>query len=267
MGNKNRMSSYASFHRNNNSGGGHQQQQQQQKPQQPQQHTNTNQQNNQNMSSFSSALNLSADAVANSPHLQKARSSALRLNSILQGKSNGGGGPSLALQTSKIRKTRSVQWDNALESATGRSTSSSSSSRNQFLLASAISSQPAAKRPRIAQSQGRLRSYKSFGRPHGGSIGGSGEAKNATFGDFGRGPALWGRDGKLMNHPSPGGGLTSSRLSNLAIESDAQQSNQNATFDFSGSRGGGGSAAPRKTTMKRTATALESWLVSNATRR
>lgn len=245
--------------------------------------SNTNSQQNQNMSSFSSALNLSADAVANSPHLQKARSSALRLNSILQGKSSGG--PSLSLHQSggsKIRKTRSVQWDNALEAANGRSSNYNnngapnhssqqqappSNNTNRFLQLTNNLQPPPAKRQRlVVQSQARLRSFKSFGRPHGGSVGGSStEAKNATFGDFGRGPTMWGRDGKLMNHPRPGGGLAASRLSNLALDSDSQTSNQNATFDFS--RGRSSRSNSNKPAMKRTATALESWLVNNATRR
>lgn len=190
--------------------------------------------NKESMSTFSSALNLSADAVAQSPSLQKARSSALRLNSILQGN---GGGPSMSPMPSKIRKTRSVQWDGAV---------------GVKAVAHQIAAPPA-KRQRLVQSQARLRSFKSFGRPHGGESGR--EAKNATFGDFGRSPAgpVWGRDGKLINHPRPG--MMTSRLSNLAVDSGATESNQNATFD----------APPKR--MKRTATALESWLVNNATRR
>ncbi len=190
-----------------------------------------------NLSSFNSALNLSPDAVAQSPKLQKAQSSALRLNSVLHGKSAANG--SLGIATSKVRKARSVQWDHGFEV-----------NRPSVV-------EPAGKRPKVVQSHVRLRSFRSFGRPHGGD--GGREAKNATFGDFGRAPngPIWGRDGKMIYHPTAGGGLPESRLSNLAVESDsAQQSNRNATFDLN--------APPRR--MKRTATALESWLVSNATR-
>lgn len=189
-----------------------------------------------NLSTFNSALNLSPAAVAQSPKLQKAQSSAMRLNSVLHGKSALNG--SLGMQGSKIRKNRSVQWDHGLEI-------------NRPPVVG-----PAGKRPKVVQSNARLRSFRSFGRPHGGD--GGREAKNATFGDFGRAPSgpIWGRDGKMAHHPTAGG-LPESRLSNLAVDSQsAQQSNRNATFDTN--------VPPRR--MKRTTTALESWLLSNATR-
>ena len=190
-----------------------------------------------NLSSFNSALNLSPDAVAQSPQLQKAQSSAMRLNSVLHGKSAANG--SLGMSTNKVRKIRSVQWDHALEI-------------NRPPVVG-----PPGKRPKVVQSHAKLRSFRSFGRPHGGE--GGREANNATFGDFGRaanGP-IWGRDGKMAYHPTAGGGLPESRLSNLAVDSlSAPQSNRNATFNIN--------VPPRR--MKRTATALESWLLSNATR-
>jgi hypothetical protein len=186
------------------------------------------------LSSFSSALKLTPDALAKSPRLEKARSSALRLNSILQGKTAPSGLPANPSIADKVRKNRSVQFDAALD------------------IHQSASSIPPHKRQRIVQSQARLRSFKSFGRPHGGQ--GGAEARNATFGDFGRGPPVWGRDGKLLNHPTPG--LASSALSSLA-EEPSQKSIQNATFDLSN---------PPKT-MKRTATALESWLMNTATSR
>lgn len=192
------------------------------------------------LASFSSALSLSAKAAEDSPRLAKARHSALKLNSILQGNAPGNVGDvqphSQPQPTNKFRKNRSVQWDTALDVK----------KMNNF---------PPAKRQRQVQSNSRLRSFKSFGRPHGSD--GRREAKNATFGDFGRSPSgpVWGKNGKLLNHPTPGG-LASSTLSTIAMESSDQiQSNQNATFDV-----------PPKT-MKRTATALESWLVQNATGR
>jgi len=187
------------------------------------------------LASFSSALSLSADAAADSPRLQKARHSAIKLNSILQG-SSGAGGP-LPQPNNKFRKVRSVQWDNSLD------------------VKKKIPLPPPAKRQRQIQSQNKLRSFKSFGRPHGED--GRREARNATFGDYGRGPSgpTWGKNGKLLNHPTPGS-LMPSRLSMMGLQdSDSDQSNKNATFEI----------PPKK--MKRTATALESWLVQNATSR
>jgi len=213
-------------------------------------------------SSFSSALNLSDDAAAQSTRLQKAKSSALRLNSILQGKSDGTGAP-----MSKTRKNRSVQWGPSLN------VPSKDPSNNV----------PSAKRQRFVQSQARLKSMKSFGRPHAEH---GYEPKNATFNDFGRpvGPT-WGKDGKLRNHPVP---MNSSRQNMLGGLGAAQgSSSKNATFDLSSgggpvksrtrispqlaaglsfgrtqSRMGLGGALP--STLPRTATALESWLVKKA---
>jgi hypothetical protein len=120
---------------------------------------------------------------------------------------------------------------------------------------------------------------KSFGRAHAGD---GYDGRNATFGDFGRTPLaagpVWGKDGRLKNHPVPGGGLMSGRLM-----PDAEQSKGgvNATFDLqrpaarpsaaveallnsasssskpSSSSNSTGSAAA----LPRTATALENWLV------
>jgi hypothetical protein len=198
---------------------------------------NISQNHSQNVSSFNSVLNLSADAVAQSPQLQKARTSALRLNNVLHGKATTG---SMASSLSKLRKNRSIHWENNLD------------------VPKPISDEPPEKRQRLVQSQARLRSFRSFGRPHAGD--GGSEVKNATFGDFGRVPngSIWGRDGKMAQHPIVGGGIAESRLSNLGITNQSsQQSNQNATFDLMNK--------PKQ--MKRTATALESWLLQNATRR
>mmetsp|Transcript_23456 Transcript_23456/g.39787 ORF Transcript_23456/g.39787 Transcript_23456/m.39787 type:complete len:544 (-) Transcript_23456:224-1855(-) len=214
------------------------------------------------LAGFSSALNLSADAAAKSPRLQKARSSALRLNSILQGKSEAASTP-----LSKTRKTRSVQWESPFD-----------------LPSKDTSNFPTAKRQRHVQSQARLRSMKSFGRPHAEH---GHNPNNATFNDFGgRGGPTWGRDGKLRNHPVPGGGGMSSRLSSLTAGAN-QPSRQNATFDFTGGAprtsrltpslssslnfskrpGGrkvGGNMGGIPSTLPRTATALESWLVKKS---
>jgi len=229
------------------------------------------------LSGFSSALKLSPDVAAQSPKLQKALSSALRLNSILQGK---GSGPSPVAQTPEgmamTRKNRSVQWEHSVDPSKED-----------------VGSFQAAKRKRLSQSQNRLRSTKSFGRPHAES--GNREPKNATFGDFGRGAvaggSIWGRDGKLLNHPVPQNGLTSSAMSSLNVTT-TQNTNLNATFDFRSegcfprqvsasvastllpksaptSGGVGGKRALSggfPSTLPRTATALESWLVMNTTK-
>ena len=139
---------------------------------------------------------------------------------------------------------------------------------------------PSAKRQRMAQSSVRLRSTKSFGRPH--AEHGSGP-RNATFGDFGSSRhSTWGKDGKLKNHPKPdAGGL--GRLSAFH-RNNAPSEAQNATFDLSSSRtkvnrentlsvlGLVGAAQQQQqqtsnsaAAMPRTATALENWLV-NATK-
>lgn len=215
-------------------------------------------------STFRSALNLSAADAEKSTRLQKARSSALRLNSILQDKSDGNPAP-----LSKTRKTRSVQWESPLD-----------------LPAKDANNFPSAKRQRFVSSQARLRSMKSFGRPHADRSHGP---KNATFNDFGRnvgvaGGPTWGRDGKLRNHPVPGGGMPQSRLSGLQPGGNWQSSSQNATFDLSAPRPktrisaglsqslnfSKRSAAQKigigglPSTLPRTATALESWLVNKS---
>jgi hypothetical protein len=242
-----------------------------------QQQTPTVISSNTSLSGFSSVLNLSAEMASQSPKLQKAQSSALRLNSILQGKStlttNVLHDPEHSLD--QARKSRSVQWEKPVDPP------KSDAATKQI-----------AKRQRMVQSQARLRSMKSFGRPH--AEPGNSEPKNATFGDFGRGAngAIWGRDGKLLNHPVPQSGLTSSAMSSLNV-SGAQNSNQNATFDISnspqaprqvrpnilsnlslsgrnpnmGAPVGRGLSVGLPSTLPRTATALESWLVNNATNR
>ena len=200
------------------------------------------------LSGFSSALNISS-SVPEGPHqpahrLQKARSSALKLNSVLQGdgKQNGS-----ALD--KNRKSRSIQWDHRVDVPKVKSP--------------AI---PSPKRQRVAQTTARLTSFKSFGRPHAGDFGSG--PRNATFGDFGRKP-IWGRDGKLANHPTPmqpSDGQPQDLLST--------KTRKNATFDFQRPNihlsSGLDLGSNRKTranmnkvpsSIPRTATALEGWLM------
>lgn len=197
-----------------------------------------------------------------STQMLKARSSALRLSNVLSGKSDAatdGGGSSSPL--CKTRKNRSVRWDHPMQTP----------SRD-------AANCPSAKRQRMVQSQARLRSTKSFGRPH--AEHGSGP-RNATFGDFGSSQhSTWGKDGRLKNHPKPGGhGMT--RLSAFHTN-NSQSEAQNARFDLQSGRskvsrentlsvlGVVGAAQQQQqqtgtTAMPRTATALENWLV-NATK-
>jgi hypothetical protein len=209
------------------------------------------------LSGFSSALNLSSGSSSVPPgqhqpghRLQKARSSALRLNSVLQGDTSKGPGTS---PLEKSRKSRSIQWDHPMD-----------------LPKMKIPTIPVSKRQRVAQTSARLASFKSFGRPHGGDFGSG--PRNATFGDFGRKP-IWGRDGKLANHPTP---MQSSDDNNEDLLSPAEtKNNKNATFDFQrpsihlssgldlGSSKNRNSINRVPSSIPRTATALEGWLMKS----
>lgn len=206
------------------------------------------------LSGFSNALKLSPDAVDSSGthqpghRLQKARSSALKLNSVLHGDV---GKPSVGAGLDKTRKSRSVQWDHRTD-----------------ILKVKNSAVPSPKRQRVADTTARLRSFKSFGRPHAGDFGSG--PRNATFGDFGRKP-IWGRDGKLANHPTP---INPNDQSQNVFSTEARTT-RNATFDFQrppihlssgldidNARGKKASTTNRvPPTIPRTATALEGWLI------
>lgn len=213
------------------------------------------------LSNFSTALSLSPEApkkeVPPGPNqsahrLQKARSSALKLNSVLQGDtgmSNEAPGPN-----TKYRKSRSVQWDHQISAPKMKNPTN-----------------PTPKRQRLAQTSARLTSFKSFGRPHAGDFGSG--PRNATFGDFGRKP-IWGRDGKLANHPMP---MQSSehREEDLFADASSNKNTRNATFDFQrppihlssgldlGSGQNKSSLNQVPNSIPRTATALEGWLMRN----
>jgi len=208
---------------------------------------------------FNSSLRLSKDAATQSPALAKARSSALRLNTVLQtgGKTE---------HPTGVRKNRSVQFDIAMP------------------LASKGMEPSLSKKPRVGADEGaatanRLKSFKSFGRPH--AEDSSGGPRNATFANYGR-QQIWGRDGKLANHPMPVNSLEKQRLEQMG---EKVTGSVNATFgapsvsasarlhsasglglsrDVNNSNNSGAGVTRLPSNLPRTATALESWLM-NAT--
>lgn len=235
-----------------------------------------------NLSGFRTALTLS------SPGLQKARTSALRLNSVLHGSSNKDKTSSSSLSSEEdsnnnsgsslgMRKVRSVRWNTP-----GQIPS----------LATGSALAPAPKKSRRAQTAAKLKSFKSFGRPHGGDFGSG--PRNATFGEYGGRVAVWGRDGKMAHHPMP---MQQAATQQQVLFDAPPTAERNATFDLMGgaarrsSRGstgganhhldlsssttmldgssrGGGSTSSNITgsppSMPRTATVLESLLLKNS---
>lgn len=169
------------------------------------------------LSSFSSSLRLTATKAAQGenggvPKLEKARHSALRLNSVLHGKSFNKVQAASSLVGS--RKNRSVQWNHPMQLPTTPN-----------------SVEPSPKRLRMTHTSAQLKSIKSFGRPHAGDFGSG--ARNATFGEFG-GAATWGRNGKMVHAPSPvnsvrrdfldpGAGLEPGRNASFSKLSSARQ--------------------------------------------
>jgi hypothetical protein len=135
-----------------------------------------------NLASLRSALNLPHAQVDMSPRLEKARSSALKLNNVLHGKSTEG---RIATSTG-LRKVRSVKWEEPIQAPK---------------LGPSLAPNP--KKLRLVETACKLKSFKSFGRPHAGDFGSG--PKNATFGAFGGSGStgVWGRDGRLAHHPRP----------------------------------------------------------------
>ena len=152
------------------------------------------------LGSLRGAANLTASAADQSSRTQKARSSALRLNGVLHGHSGSKGA------TSGPRKIRSIKWN---ENTKGPK------------LVSALAPDP--KKMRMVQTAAKLKSFKSFGRPHAGDFGSA--PFNATFGEFGSTGSVgsWGRDGRLTEHPRPMQALG-------FVEEEASSSDRNATF-------------------------------------
>lgn len=198
------------------------------------------------LSGFSSSLRLSSAQATNSPQLAKARSSALRLNSVLQGTSAGKND-----QPAGIRKQRSVQWDHPMELPSIKG-----------------STPPSSKKPRVAQTSTRLKSFKSFGRPHADDT--SAGPRNATFANYGS-KHIWGRDGKLANHPMPVNGIERPREDmdmgmkitgsvNATFGTPSSSAASRLAAVNAANRNAGVSRLP--SSLPRTATALESWLLN-----
>eukprot|EP00980_Cylindrotheca_fusiformis_P013517 scaffold3450_cov114-Cylindrotheca_fusiformis.AAC.22 len=209
------------------------------------------------LSGFSSALNISAGTsetaqkAVNRLQLQKSRASALKLNSVLQ---NDSGKLNANAHFDRMKKAKSVQWDSEMDVQKPK-----------------ISQQnPSPKRQRL-NTEARLRSFKSFGRAHAGDFGSGSGPRNATFGDFGRKP-IWGRNGKLANHPSPMQPNYDQSQDLLAPPSSSNT--KNATFILQKPALHLASPAGLETKTKsdprqghssipRSATAHENWLVKN----
>jgi len=171
----------------------------------------------------------------------KAHNSSLKLNKVLS--------------STTIQKTRSVQFGTLDLKAKGIGVGPKMSvPESQKLEATA-----------------RLTSFKSFGRPHAGDFGSDGGPKNATFANFGGGgKQYWGRDGKLASKPRP---MLPSETQDM-MTSQVRR-NANATFDIAKpkppihlSRSTGLSlpkkkASPGSSSIPRTATAAEGWLLES----
>lgn len=205
------------------------------------------------LASFRNSLNLSSRAEGNppardneeeSPRLQKARSSALRLNSVLHHQpTNDTGSGSLG-----IRKVRSVRWDTP--------------SLPPKLSGSLA---PSPKKPRNDTNAAKLKSFKSFGRAHAEDFGSG--PRNATFAEFER-AGVWGRNGRLAHHPQP------QQPGREQFIGTSHTAGGNATFDLGATvrRGIGrpgeisnnlGSGQSRD--LPRTTTALEMFLLHKST--
>lgn len=206
------------------------------------------------LSGFSSALNISAGTKQTKQKvnmLQKSRASALKLNSVLQ---NDSGKAKPNASFAHMKKTKSVQWDSKMDLPKPKA------SRDD----------PSPKRQRL-NTEARLRSFKSFGRVHAGDFGSGSGPRNATFGDFGRKP-IWGRNGKLANHPTPM--QQNNDQSQDLLSPPTTANNNNATFTLQKpamhltSRidlGTKSRSESRKgqSSIPRSATAHENWLVKN----
>lgn len=169
------------------------------------------------LASFRSAMSLSSSSTSKSPQLRKAQCSAFRLNNILQGNqdepsdgsSNNNDNNNKA--TLGLRKTRPLRWNTPGELPTfGYSTNNNNNtanSNNRSTDKIDTTDDQAMKKARSIHGHqhaaAKLKSFKSFGRPHAGDFGSG--PRNATFGEFGGRSTTgsWGRDGRMASHPKP----------------------------------------------------------------
>jgi hypothetical protein len=177
-----------------------------------------------------------------SPQALKARSSALRLDNILQGKTH----QSIPFFSSRLLAA----------SMEGKS------KRKAGPTLGALAPEP--KMARIALSAAKLKSFKSFGRPHGGGSGSG--PNNATFGEFGSGHSgIWGRDGRMAVHPQPmRGGLTADK--NALFSDPTSKSAAAMGAALLGGLAPSRSLASSHVLVSRTPTALESSLMKKLAR-
>jgi hypothetical protein len=173
------------------------------------------------ISGFRSAMDFTASpslmdvtAPVHEPRLQKARSSALRLNSVLHHRP---ASDSSAGTTNNslfgMRKTRSVLW---------------TTPHAPPKLGTALALSPRKDVHIRAMNVAKLKSFKSFGRAHAGDFANTGP-RNATFAEFDDSATpIWGRDGRVAHHPRP--------RNQAGVDGDFGHTNvaaNNATFDLS----------------------------------
>jgi hypothetical protein len=205
-----------------------------------------------NFSTFGSALNLTSDQTtthnSSGPRIQKARASALKLTSVLHHKSD------VDSANAGVRRNRSVKFDGFTQSTMPGS------------------SVPPSPKKFKGANVNKLKSFKSFGRPH--APDGPGGPRNATFAEFDRPGGAWGRDGRMAYHPRP-------MQQGSDPFSEAPTPKGNATFDIgapglrSGSQAlsnfglqrssGTGGMSLAKPAIPRTATALEMFVLKKST--
>ena len=198
---------------------------------------------------FRSAINIAPTSAGPSPRLSKARCSALRLNNILQG--NGDEASDKNKPTLGMRKIRSVRWNTP-----GEIPNLKRDTEDQA--------------PKKARSVhvAKLKSFKSFGRPHAGDFGSG--PRNATFGEFGgRSTGMWGRDGRMAAHPTP---MKDATLRD-PLSGEFQGADKNATFNLQQAAAATTRNRPsihlasgdgNTTNIPRTATVLESLLLKRS---
>jgi len=197
------------------------------------------------LSTFRSMLNLNPKTAAaeKNPSLLKARSSALRLNGVLHGDQT----KESSSTPLGMRKNRSVHWNSPAQLPS-------------LQPGNALAPQP--KKSRRAHTAAKLKSFKSFGRPHAGDFGSG--PRNATFGEFSR-AQMWGRDGRMAHHPVP------MQKTSTSLMAEDPQPKGNAKFQVPSSvrlqtsfKSTTAPAVGVSTSLPRSATVLENILLKKA---